>query len=137
MSRASQASRAGRGLAAIALLLAGCGGADDGPGGAVCPTPRALDGGTPLPDAVAEVLDAKCWECHADPPQMFAPMALVTWEQMQAPRHPDGGEAVYEAIDRRIHHPQTPMPPITYPQLDAEELRVLEDWIADCAPPAG
>jgi hypothetical protein len=119
-------------LVALAVLVVGCGDADDGG----CPPPRALDGGTPLPSEVAEVLESRCWECHADPPQMFAPMVLTTWEQMQAPRHPDGDEPVYGAIDRRIHDPQMPMPPISYPQLDAEQLRVLEDWIDDCAPPA-
>jgi len=115
--------------AALGALVA-CNGGDS------CPGPLRGDGGmTPLPAEIDDILERRCRVCHSDPTEMFAPMPLVSWENLHAPRsesRPD--EPVYESMGRRINDERAPMPPITFPQLDADERGALNDWIAECAP---
>ncbi len=108
------------------------GGPNDPPG---CPPPMARMGETPVPAEIADILERRCWLCHGDPVEMFAPMSIVTWEHVQAPRDESGEETVYEAIARRIHSERFPMPPITFEQLTPEERDAFDAWFADCAPP--
>lgn len=120
--------------ASLLMALAACG--DDA--AAACDPAFESDGGaTALPADVDDILERRCRPCHSDPTQMFAPMPLVTWEHVHAPRGSSDDEAVFEAIARRIHDERFPMPPSTFPPLDDDELARLDGWLADCAPPAG
>ena len=121
---------------AAVVALVGCG--DDG-AAAECDPPLASDAGaTALPADVDDILERRCRPCHSDPPQMFAPLPLVTWEHVHAPLAPPrDDEAVFTAIARRIHDERFPMPPTTFPPLDDDELARLDEWLAQCAPPAG
>jgi uncharacterized membrane protein len=121
-------------IAALHPLVA-CNGDD----AMACDPPVASDGGaTELPSDVDDILERRCRPCHSDPTQMYAPMPLVTWEHVHAPRPaPNDDEAVFEAIARRIHDERFPMPPKTFRQLDDDELSRLDEWLSDCAPPAG
>ena len=118
-------------LAAVLALLAACNGEDS------CPGPVQSDGGmTPLPGEIDDIIERRCRPCHTNPTMMFAPMPLVTWEDLHAPRsekRPD--EPVYETMELRINDERAPMPPITFPQLTPEERDTLNGWIHDCAPP--
>lgn len=102
-----------------------------------CAPAQKLSGDTPLPDDVDAVLEKHCRECHSDPPRVYAPMPLVSWEDAHtfAPGH-DSGPAIYELIERRIHDDHHPMPPITRDPLPASAKDTLDAWIFDCAPAA-
>jgi hypothetical protein len=119
-------------LASALAVLAACNGEQS------CPGPVHVDGGmTPLPAEIDDILERRCRPCHQDPTLMFAPMPLVSWEDLHAPRsesRPD--EPVYESMGRRINDERAPMPPITFPQLSSDERSTLNGWIADCAPAA-
>lgn len=139
-------------LAALLLTLAcaddptdtGVGAADggaagmagDGDGDADCGPAAELAGETPLPAEIADIFERRCWSCHSDPVQNYAPMPLTTWEQVQAPRHETNPEPNYVVIGRRIHSESFPMPPEREPQLSTDDLATLDAWIADCAPAA-
>lgn len=121
--------------AAIACSLAAC--AEDR-AGLACDAPLAIDGGvTALPPDIDGILERRCRECHTDPPQMFAPMPLLSWEHVQAPMPaPRDDEPVYQYIGARIDDERYPMPPVTRPQLTPQERAALNAWIEDCAPAA-
>lgn len=100
---------------------------------------------TALPDEIDDIIERECRMCHSDPARMFAPMPLVTWEDVQRPRSEGTGEPVFEVIGRRIHDDRFPMPPLpapslsdaeksTWPRLSREAIDTLDAWIADCAP---
>jgi hypothetical protein len=130
-------------FAAVALLpVLACTGA---PG--ECGPAMDRTGATPLPDEIDDILERRCRMCHSDPTQMFAPMPLVTWEDVQTVRSENTAEPVFEVIGRRIHDERFPMPPLPapslpdderkkWPKLSDEEIGTLDAWIADCAPPA-
>lgn len=112
-----------------------------------CAMPASLAGETLLPAEIDDILKRRCRMCHSDPTRMFAPMPLVTWEDVQALRSQNTGEFVFEAIGRRIHDEKFPMPPLpapslsdeqkaAWPKLTREEIDTLDAWIADCAPSA-
>lgn len=109
--------------------------------------PARLEGQTLLPAEVDDILERRCRMCHSDPTRMFAPMPLVTWEDVQSPRSQETDEPVFEVMGRKIHDEKFPMPPLpapslsdeekaAWPKLSREEIDTLDAWIADCAPPA-
>jgi hypothetical protein len=109
----------------------------DGDGGDGCdPVAMELTGDTPLPPEIVDVLERRCWKCHSDPVQNYAPMPLVSWQDVQAPRHETNPDPVYVVIGARIHSERFPMPPEREPQLTDDELATLDAWIAECAPAA-
>lgn len=104
-------------------------------------------GDTPLPAAIDDIIERRCRMCHTDPTQNFAPMPLVSWEDLHAQRSDNDERPVYEVVESRIHNEDFPMPPLPAPSLSDEEaaawprltdgeLATLDDWIADCAPAA-
>ena len=112
-----------------------------------CSKPKDLNDKTPLPAEIDDIVERRCRMCHSDPPRMYAPFPLVTWEDVQRLRSKKTGEPVYEVIGRRIHDTKRPMPPLPapslsdseradWPKLTGEEIDTLDAWIADCAPPA-
>ena len=93
----------------------------------------------PLPAEVDAVIEVRCRRCHSDPPREFAPMPMVTWDDLQAPAPGNGDEPVYRALARRIVDPDFPMPPFRTAEADAftdAERAVLLDWVDAGAPPA-
>jgi uncharacterized membrane protein len=124
------------GLLAVSTALASAS-CQQGDARVACEPGRELPGHTPLPAEVDAAFAAHCRECHDDPPTMFAPMPLRSWQdvQAQAPARHDGA-SVYERIFVRIHDPSFPMPPKTRAALDDETRAMLDAWIEQCAPAA-
>lgn len=85
-----------------------------------------------IPCDVDAVLGARCRNCHGDPPIYGAPMALVTYDQLNAPAVTDPSRKVWELSQQRVHDPIHPMP--ASGQLDAAELATLDAWFASGAP---
>lgn len=109
------------------------------PGLALALVALAACGERPLPPAVDAVLEQRCRRCHADPPREFAPMPLVTWDDLHAPSPGSPDEPVYEVMARRIVDGDFPMPPVRAPEAESftdDERAVLLEWIAAGAPPA-
>jgi hypothetical protein len=90
-----------------------------------------------IPCNVAKVLHDKCQSCHSATPRYGAPMPLVTLADLHAPAPSDASKKVWERVDVRIDHgqsPLNPMPPASQPDLDATERQVLEGWLGQGAP---
>lgn len=98
-------------------------------GGEACPGAAQ----TCIPAAVIAVLEAKCQGCHSDPPAMFAPMPLLTWEDFQG-MHAAAQEPNYKRTALRVRSELSPMPPIRSPQLSVQERATLLDWVDRGAP---
>ena len=104
---------------------------------------RASTGDTALPCGVAEIVETSCQGCHAREPGLFAPMALVTAEDFDAPALGDPDRAVRALVLDRIHDPVRPMPPASSRRLTPDELAALDAFAAGkpaaapegCAPP--
>ncbi|AKF07469.1 hypothetical protein DB32_004618 [Sandaracinus amylolyticus] len=98
----------------------------------------ACDGGDEAPEVlrlpahVQAIVDARCGGCHSDPPQFSAPMSVLSYEAMHAMAVTSPSRRVFELVGDRIHDEARPMPPGE--QLPAEELAVLDAWIAAGAP---
>lgn len=131
---------------AAALLAVGCdesgsgparpdgsttGSDDAGPEGSPPPPPPSATG---MPCGVAEVFGRHCLHCHVDPPRFGAPMPLVTWDHLHADGVSDGSRPVYELVAERIHDDEDPMPPPSRDPMPAEDVAVLDAWIASGAP---
>jgi hypothetical protein len=116
-------------LSSLTLLAysagTGCGGAKGngtGSGGGAATTD--------LPCDVDAILEANCRKCHAATPAFGAPMPLVTHANLTAPAVSDPSRKVYELVGKRTHDDARPMPQPPNPRLDAEDQKVLDDWIA-------
>lgn len=83
---------------------------------------------TGLPCDVDKVLKERCQSCHGSETQYGAPNALVTHDDLHAPR--PSGKKTYEVVQERIHDDARPMPQAPNPRLSAEELATLDAWIA-------
>lgn len=106
----------------VALALAACG-----------------DETRPLPADVDAVLESRCRRCHADPPANFAPMPLISWNDLHAASPGDPDSPVFVRVGVRIHSADFPMPPQRTDELAAftdAEREILDLWIAAGAPPA-
>ena len=93
-----------------------------------------------IPPEVAEVLQLRCQPCHSDPPQRFAPMPIVTWEQLHSPAPYDTERLVFEVIALRVGNEAFPMPPKETPELEAitdAERELVLDWVGQGAPAHG
>jgi hypothetical protein len=109
---------------------AGAGGTGGSSGGA---TGRASTGTTAMPCDVNEAVQRNCQSCHGAQPLAGVPMALVTWEDFQAPAVSNPSLKVYQLSDMRVHSATSPMPPA--PQvLPAEDKIALEQWLTGNAP---
>jgi hypothetical protein len=89
-----------------------------------------------LPCDVKSIIDEKCSECHGPLQQFGALMPLVSWNDFDAPAVSDGSRKVSSLVPERIHHPTSRMPPAPYDPLSADELAVIDAWIAQGAGPA-
>ena len=117
----------------MACALGACGDEDDPFASFECDA-VAPDAGGALPEDVVEILERRCWACHGDPTDRFAPMPLVTWSDFHGCHYPEQTEPDYERMRIRINSERFPMPPTLEPQLTEEERAVLNRWIAAGAP---
>lgn len=77
------------------------------------------------------VIQKYCADCHqAD---AVGPMELITFDDFMAEAPITKGKKVYEVTKARIHDTKKPMPPSE--KLSADELKAIDDWIADGAKP--
>ena len=126
------------------LMMAGCGeqssgnpdagGTDDVPFD--CEVRGAPPDGGAIPADVYAVLESKCYACHGNPTERFAPMSLVTWADFQGCHSEKQRVPNFERMRIRINDMHTPMPPIREPQLTQEEREVLNTWAELGAPMA-
>jgi hypothetical protein len=107
-------------------------------GGATAPVVVQTTGGAPsaplpaapadvLPCAVSTALAANCQKCHAATPIGGAPMALVTFADLQKPAATQPSMKVYQLVTTRIHDTNKPMPPIG--TLLPADMTTLDTWI--------
>ncbi|HVH44942.1 MAG TPA: hypothetical protein VM925_21460, partial [Labilithrix sp.] len=119
------------GVVALALAAA-CGeNAADGKGSSGKSKTGKTAAATGLPCEVDTLLKTRCQTCHSAEPQYGARIPLVTWSDLQkAGPGSSSKKKVYELIKERIHNDERPMPPSPQPRLDANELAVLDGWLA-------
>lgn len=86
--------------------------------------------------AARAVLEAKCQRCHREPPENGAPMALLTYEDTQAPW--SSTQKVHDAMERAVSSDFMPYvqlnePPVSLdPQVEpltASEKATLLAWL--------
>jgi uncharacterized membrane protein len=84
------------------------------------------------------VLEAKCWRCHADPPEHGAPFSLLTYDDTQIVN--SKGSPRFAAIEEAI---LTDLMPARFIMLDPpvlplsdDEKQTLLDWCTSGAPAA-
>lgn len=88
-----------------------------------------------VPCAVTKILTKHCIKCHGTDPEPGVPISLVTYADLTARNA--GDIRIFERIKERIHATQRPMPPVReMVRPNAEELAVLDDWIAAGATPS-
>ena len=78
------------------------------------------------------VIKETCQSCHGKEPSAGAPMPLVTYEDF-VKDSPIAKGKVYEVVKTRVHADTKPMPPSRV--LTPEQLKAIDDWIADGAKP--
>ena len=144
---AEAASRRALRHAAILLsaaALEGCGGSGDSAGGAGGGTAGAGGGCTEeatsgdLPCDVADVLKARCQNCHTDPLMNNAKFPLLTYEDTQVD-FGTTGKRRWQRMAEVIAPSGLPHMPKDYAikgELSAAQLDTLRGWFATCAPPA-
>jgi hypothetical protein len=86
-----------------------------------------------LPEAVDDVLAAKCRRCHSVPPRHSAPFPLDTWSDTRGKHH---GQPIYERIGKVVESGFMPMmipanPPVE--RLTDAEKQTLVAWVAEGA----
>jgi hypothetical protein len=119
--------------------LGGAGGGDAGAAGAGGTGGAAGAGGglsctdtTDVGDFPCDVfmtLQAKCLICHSNPPTMFAPFPLATYEDTQAPY------GMRQRWERMAEVIATDFMPLSG-SLNCDEKKLLLDWLNGCAQPA-
>lgn len=90
--------------------------------------------GANLPCDVKTVIDKNCIVCHDGKGTAGTPMGLTKYEDLLGAAPLSTGKKVYEAVGTRIHDNAKPMPPAGV--LPADQLKVLDSWIASKAPAA-
>jgi hypothetical protein len=88
-----------------------------------------------VPADVAAVLSDRCQPCHTDPPLNDAPFPLLKYEDVH--QLFAGTIPIYHEMYLLIQPGGMPhMPFGNAPQLSADQLKTLSDWLLSCAPPA-
>jgi hypothetical protein len=77
---------------------------------------------------VKTVLDKNCIVCHDGKGTAGAPMGLTKYEDLLAAAPVSSGKQVFQAVGTRIHDTTKSMPPAGV--MSADQLKVLDDWIA-------
>lgn len=111
----------------------GVGSLDPGPGAPPTTRPAVTTGTGPFCEVQA-LMESRCRSCHTNPPLAGVPMALVTYDDLQAPATSDASKSVIQASLTRMRDTQAPMPPAPATPATAEEVALLEAWINDGMP---
>jgi hypothetical protein len=104
-----------------------------GSGATTTSTASGADGGD-LPCDVAALVNARCEQCHSNPPRYGAPMPLLDVADFDAIGR--DGRLVHDLVAERVRADTKPMPPPPESRLDDEELAVLDAWFAAGRPAA-
>jgi hypothetical protein len=88
--------------------------------------------GAGIPCDVADILAARCLECHADPPRFGASMPLVRHDDFLMPLPSAPGATVADGVASRLEDATRPMPPTGL--LPPAERDVVQQWLAAGAP---
>jgi hypothetical protein len=97
--------------------------------GATVTSKPGADGGvgaSSLPCDVQAVLANSCQSCHSDPPVGGAPMALMTWDDLQAGSSVAGKNEGQLSLDRMMATSK-PMPP--QGGASADDITTMQNWI--------
>ena len=89
-----------------------------------------------LPCDIQQVLETNCWKCHNNPPNWGAPMSLVTQADFLAMGTVTTTSVVRDLAKTRINAATSPMPPLTEPAMNADDLAALNQWL-DAGTPLG
>lgn len=117
-------------VAASSVASAGAGGSGGAGGGAPVCDPNLPTTGD-YPCDVFAVLQNRCFECHTNPPLNGAPFPLLTFEDSHQPY---STKLRWEFMKIDI---ESGYMPFNKPDdLMGAELKTMEDWFAQCAPPA-
>ncbi|MFO0679168.1 MAG: peptidylglycine alpha-amidating monooxygenase [Polyangiaceae bacterium] len=112
--------------------------AEDGGASRSAQTPGGADASVAttgaVPCDVDAIVKAKCQSCHGASPEFGAPMPLVTLGDFHAKAPSNAAKSVFEVVGARIHDDARPMPQKPNPRLTADELKVMDTWIASGAP---
>ena len=137
-------------LALVCVLALGCSSSDttlERRGG---PLPEDatedVDSGPPVSFCEAlTVMRVKCQRCHQDPPQNFAPVPFLTYEDTQAPYYDTDrtfSDAMLSVVERGImpyvslNDGDDPIMPLVEPLTSAEKATLL-GWLRQGALPLG
>lgn len=82
---------------------------------------------------VQEILRTSCSNCHGAERAFGAPMSLVTHADLLA-KSPIDGRPNYQVMLDRVQNTTRPMPPSPNPMLSAEQVGVLQAWVAAGTP---
>jgi len=115
----------GNGASAVGI------GGDTGSGGS-----GASGSASALPCDVADIVKAKCQNCHGAKPLYGAPMSLMTPADFAAPAKSNPSKTVADLVGSRIHDFMKPMPPPPTGPLDTSSIDTLDAWLAAGAPSA-
>lgn len=123
-----------------------CYGADECDPGQQClagtcgvPDAGTIDAGMFVPtwfEVVSPIVQQNCWgngQCHVRPLPIGIPMPLVDYQDVQALS--TQGDLVYQRMSQRVADLQAPMPPRGQSQLNAQQIRFIQNWAAAGAPP--
>lgn len=96
--------------------------------------PPAVNSERLLPCDVADVLTRYCAECHGTILQGGAPLSLITAFDFQAVR--EDGLLIGDRVLARVQDDTRPMPPPPKPRMTAEEVAILQRFVAAGSQPA-
>lgn len=125
-------------MLAATVLVAGCGGGDNGANGGAdlsVPICTSFPSTGDLPCDVAAVLQGNCQHCHSNPPRNGAPFPEVTFEDLEQPFGTNGLRRWQRMAQVIVPGGGIHMPPPGQPQLTDAQLQTLLGWFNTCAPP--
>jgi Copper type II ascorbate-dependent monooxygenase, C-terminal domain len=91
---------------------------------------RPTLGSTALPCDLRDIFKLQCQSCHGNTPLAGVPMALMSWEDLEAPAISDPSKKVRDLVATRVHDTSKPMPPPPSQPLAAENMAIVDAWIA-------
>lgn len=92
------------------------------------------DDGVLLPCDVEALLATRCRTCHGEIPTGDSPMSLVTRQDLLQPGRIDQSKTIAEISLQRMRSATKPMPPAPGTPASADEIAIMEAWIAAGAP---
>jgi hypothetical protein len=110
------------------------GGADATGGGTEGSGGGSSTGGPDYACDVAPIVNARCLDCHSNPPRFGAPMPLVTYADTQADSAQYPGQKIYQRMASRVADPRLPMPQPPNAPLTTDQIASIQAWSTGGAP---